>query len=95
MILMTKNLLPRDIKNLQALNQEFNSLFNWKVVAKVEELTKYKLTQSAANRKLAVANQKLTPVQQIQLDLSGQRKRAPTDSTLGQFETYQCEVDLY
>lgn len=63
MILMTKNLLPRDIKNLQALYQEFNSLFNWKVVAKVEELTKYKLTQSAANRKLAVANQKLTPVQ--------------------------------
>ena len=63
MILMTKNLLPRDIKNLQALYKEFNSLFNWKVVAKVEELTRYKLAQSAANRKLAVANQKLTPVQ--------------------------------
>jgi len=63
MILMTKNLLPRDIKNLQALYKEFNSLFNWKVVAKVEDLTKYKLTQSAANRKLALSNQKLTPVQ--------------------------------
>jgi len=59
---MTKNLLPRDIKNLKDLHKEFNSLFNWKVVAKVEELTKFKLTQSAANRKLAVSNQKLTPV---------------------------------
>lgn len=43
MILMTKNLLPRDIKNLQALYKEFHNLFNWKVVVKVEELTKYKL----------------------------------------------------
>ena len=57
MILMTKNLLPTDVLSLKSLYREFQDLFNWKVVNKVEELTKYKQKQSAANRKLAGSNQ--------------------------------------
>jgi hypothetical protein len=43
MILMTKNLLPTDVRNLKELYREFHNLFNWKVVNKVDELNKYKM----------------------------------------------------
>jgi len=56
MILMTKSLLPTDVKSLKNLYREFHDLFNWKVVSKVEELNKYKIMQSAANRKLAASS---------------------------------------
>lgn len=39
---MTKSMLPKDVKALQKLNREFNEIFGWKVINKVDELQRVK-----------------------------------------------------
>ena len=42
-ILMTKALLPNDIKELNRIYMEFSELFSWKVMNKADELGKSRL----------------------------------------------------
>lgn len=47
---MTKSMLPKDVKVLQKLNREFNEMFGWKVMNKVDELSRLKHNFKLSNK---------------------------------------------
>ena len=49
-ILMTKRLLPSDIKELAAVYNEFSDMFNWKVHSKIDEMHKTKQAQQRPSK---------------------------------------------